>query len=233
LQLPDTKRPHFITLYFGEVDHTGHRFGPDAPEARAAVRHVDSVIGVLRARLAKLHLPIDLVIVSDHGMAAEQGDWINLDQYADFTGVETAGALIYADSDAAAAKLYSKLRTVNGKFKVYRRSQMPPELNYRDDARIGDPVIVPTGPYSIRVHSPADAAGDRPPNKGVHGYDPNAMPQMRAIFYAEGPDIRPGIRLKQFENVNVYPWLAEILGLNAPETDGDAAVLDPALVATH
>jgi alkaline phosphatase D len=233
LQLPEAKRPHFVTLYFGEVDHTGHRFGPDAPETRAAVRHVDSVIGVLRARLAKLHLPIDLVIVSDHGMAAEQGDWINLDQYADFTGVETAGALMYADSDQAAAKLYSKLRTVNGKFKVYRRSKMPPELNYRDDARIGDPVIVPTGPYSIRVHSPADAAGDRPPNKGVHGYDPNAMPQMRAIFYAEGPDIRPGIRLKQFENVNVYPWLAEILGLNAPETDGDAAVLDPALVATH
>jgi predicted AlkP superfamily pyrophosphatase or phosphodiesterase len=233
LELPESKRPHFITLYFGEVDHTGHRFGPDAPETRAAVRHVDSVIGVLRARLAKLHLPIDLVIVSDHGMAAEQGDWINLDQYADFTGVETAGALIYADSDAAATKLYSKLRTVNGKFKVYRRSKMPPELNYRDDARIGDPVIVPTGPYSIRVHSPADAAGDRPPNKGVHGYDPNAMPQMRAIFYAEGPDIRPGVRLKQFENVNVHPWLAEILGLNAPETDGDAAVLDPALVATH
>jgi hypothetical protein len=185
---------------------------------------------VLRARLARLHLPIDLVIVSDHGMASEQGDWINLDQYADFTGVETAGALIYADSDAAAAKLYSKLRTVNGKFKVYRRSKMPPELNYRDDARIGDPVIVPTGPYSIRVHSPAD---DHPPNKGVHGYDPNAMSQMRAIFYAEGPDIRPGVRLKQFENVNVYPWLAEILGLDAPETDGTAAVLDPALVATH
>lgn len=230
LQLPEARRPHFITLYFGEVDHAGHRFGPDAPETRAAVRHVDSVIGVLRARMARLHLPIDLVIVSDHGMAPEQGDWINLDQYADFTGVETAGALIYADSDAAAAKLYSKLRTVNGKFKVYRRSKMPPELNYRDDARIGDPVIVPTGPYSIRVHSPAD---DHPPNKGVHGYDPNTMSQMRAIFYAEGPDIRPGVRLKQFENVNVYPWLAEILGLDAPETDGTAAVLDPALVATH
>jgi predicted AlkP superfamily pyrophosphatase or phosphodiesterase len=232
LQLPEAKRPHFITLYFGEVDHAGHRFGPDAPETRAAVRHVDSVIGVLRAQLAKLHLPIDLVIVSDHGMAAEQGDWIDLDQYADFTGVETAGALMYADSDAAAAKLYSKLRTVNGKFKVYRRSKMPPELNYRDDARIGDPVVVPTGPYGLRVHA-ADNAPDHPPNKGMHGYDPHTMPQMRAIFYAAGPDIRHGVTLKQFDNVNVYPWLAEILGLNAPETDGDAAVLDPALVATH
>lgn len=241
LQLPEARRPHFVTLYFGEVDHAGHRFGPDAPETRAAVRHADSVIGVLRARLATLHLPIDLVIVSDHGMAAvsgqsatqDQGGWINLDQYVDFTGVETAGTLMYADSDQAAAKLYSKLRIASSKFKVYRRAQVPTELNYRSDPRIGDPVIVPTGPYAIRVHGPADPASDHPPNKGGHGYDPHTMPQMRAIFYAEGPDIRSGIRLKQFENVNVYPWLAEILGLDAPETDGTAAVLDPALVAAH
>jgi predicted AlkP superfamily pyrophosphatase or phosphodiesterase len=240
LQLSEAKRPHFITLYFGEVDHAGHRFGPDAPETRAAVRHLDSVIGVLRARLTKLHLPIDLVIVSDHGMAPvssqstaqDQGGWINLDQYADFTGVETAGMLMYAGSDQSAAKLYAKLRIASSKFKVYRRSKVPPELNYRTDARIGDPVIVPTGPYAIRVHA-AEGASDRPPNKGVHGYDPHTMPQMRAIFYAEGPDIRPGVRLKPFENVNVYPWLAEILSLDAPQTDGTAAVLDPALVATH
>jgi alkaline phosphatase D len=139
---------------------------------------------------------------------------------------------MYADSDQA-AKLYAKLRIASNKFKVYRRSKMPPELNYRDDARIGDPVIVPTGPYAIRIHGPADAASDHPPNKGVHGYDPHTMPQMRAIFYAEGPDIRHGVTLKQFENVNVYPWLAEILSLDAPETDGTAAVLEPALVATH
>ena len=56
---------------------------------------------------------------------------------------------------------------------------------------------------------------------------------MRAIFYAEGPDIRKGVVLKPFENVNVYPFLAEILGLNAPATDGNASVLDPALTAAH
>jgi alkaline phosphatase D len=39
--------------------------------------------------------------------------------------------------------------------------------------------------------------------------------------------------LKSFENVNVYPFLAEILGLNAPAIDGSAAVLEPALVGAH
>jgi predicted AlkP superfamily pyrophosphatase or phosphodiesterase len=234
LKLPAAKRPHFVTLYFSEVDHAGHEYGPDAPETRAAVRHVDSMIGTLRAHLAKLHLPIDLVVVSDHGMATEQGGWIDLDQYVDFTGVETAGSLMYPDSEQEAAKLYAKLRIVSNKFKVYRRDRMPAELDYTGEPRIGDPVVVPTGPYSIRVHGPADSARDHPPNKGVHGYDPGSVPEMRAIFYAEGPDIRKGTKLKSFENVNVYPFLAEILGLNAPPAiDGSAAVLEPALTGAH
>ncbi len=233
LKLPAAKRPHFITLYFGEVDHAGHEYGPDAPETRAAVRHVDSVIGTLRAHLAKLHLPVDLVVVSDHGMATEQGGWIDLDQYADFSGVQTVGSLMYPDSEAAAAKLYAKLRIQSDKFKVYRRSRMPAELDYTSEPRIGDPVVVATGPYSIRVHGPADPARDHPPNKGVHGYDPRIVPEMRAIFYAEGPDIRKGAVLKPFENVSVYPFLAEILGLDAPAVDGNASVLEPALTPPH
>jgi predicted AlkP superfamily pyrophosphatase or phosphodiesterase len=238
LKLPAEKRPHFVTLYFGEVDHAGHEYGPDAPETRAAARHVDGEIGTLRAKLGKLHLPIDLVVVSDHGMVAEQGGWINLDQYADFTGVETVGSLIYPDSDASAAKLYAKLRIQSDKFKVYRRSRMPKDLDYTDEPRIGDPVVVATGPYAIRVHGPADPAKSGPPNvhapnKGVHGYDPRIVPEMRAIFYAEGPDIRKGVALKPFENVNVYPFLAEILGLDAPATDGSGSVLEPALSTAH
>jgi alkaline phosphatase D len=166
-------------------------------------------------------------------MATEQGGWINLDQYADFTGVETVGVLMYPDSEEAAAKLYTKLRIQSDKFKVYRRSKMPKELDYTDEPRIGDPVVVATGPYAIRVHGPADAAKSRPPNKGAHGYDPRIVPEMHAIFYAEGPDIRKGVRLKPFENVNVYPFLAEILGLDAPATDGSASVLEPALAAAR
>jgi predicted AlkP superfamily pyrophosphatase or phosphodiesterase len=233
LKLPTAKRPHFITLYFGEVDHAGHEYGPAAPETRAAVRHVDSEVGILRTHLAELHLPVDLVVVSDHGMAKEQGEWIDLDQYADFSGMQTVGALMYPDSEQGAAKLYAKLRIASDKFKVYRRSRMPAELNYTGEPRIGDPVIVATGPYAIRVHGPDDPAKSNAPNKGVHGYDPHIVPEMRAIFYAEGPDIRKGVVLKPFENVGLYPFLAEILGLDAPATDGNASVLEPALVAVH
>jgi hypothetical protein len=35
--------------------------------------------------------------------------------------------------------------------------------------------------------------------------------------------------LKPFENVNIYPFIAEMLGLNAPPVDGTPDVLRPAL----
>jgi hypothetical protein len=55
------------------------------------------------------------------------------------------------------------------------------------------------------------------------------MPEMRAIFFAAGPDVRAGIRLKPFENVNIYPFIARMLGLDPPQVDGTLDVLRPAL----
>ena len=65
---PPADRPHFITIYYSEPDHEGHEFGPDAPETRAAVLKMDELIGKLKAALDATRLPIDLVVVSDHGM---------------------------------------------------------------------------------------------------------------------------------------------------------------------
>jgi alkaline phosphatase D len=55
------------------------------------------------------------------------------------------------------------------------------------------------------------------------------MKSMRALFLAVGPDIRPGTKLESFENVNVYPLVAKILGLNAPKVDGSLNVLSKIL----
>ena len=36
-KLPDERRPHLVMLYFSDVDHAGHEFGPESPEVAAAV----------------------------------------------------------------------------------------------------------------------------------------------------------------------------------------------------
>ena len=51
------------------------------------------------------------------------------------------------------------------------------------------------------------------------------------MFYAEGPDIRAGVKLKPFENVNVYPLLVKLLGLDSPPVDGSLGVLSGVLTA--
>jgi alkaline phosphatase D len=56
------------------------------------------------------------------------------------------------------------------------------------------------------------------------------MPEMKAFFVAVGPDIGHGIALDPFENVNVYPLVAQILGLDITKlktgpVDGKLSVL--------
>jgi len=222
LRLPAAQRPHFITLYYSTVDHAGHQYGPDSPETATAVQHVDQLVGVLWADLARLQLPIDLIVVSDHGMEREQGAWIDLSSYAGLESFTTVGSLLYPNSEAAAEKAYQELKIKSDAFTVYRRKRVPAALHYDSNAREGDPVVVANGPYAIRAQVAAD---DRPPEAGVHGYDPRAMKSMRALFLAVGPDIRPGSKLEPFENVNVYPLVAKILGLDAPQVDGSLNVL--------
>ena len=212
LRLPAERRPHFLTLYYSNVDHAGHQYGPDSLETAAAVEHVDQLVGDLWAQLTRLQLPIDLVVVSDHGMERTQGPWINLDQLTDLSNFTTVGSLLYANSEADAEKAYQGLKIKSDAFTVYRRARVPAELHDNTNPREGDPVIVANGPYAIRAH----ASVDWPPEVGGHGYDPRAVKSMRGIFLAVGPDIRPGSTLQPFENVNVYPLVAAILGLRCP-----------------
>ena len=225
LKEPESNRPHFITLYYSDVDHAGHAYGPDSPETRAAVARVDALIGKLHADLNATGLPIDLVVVSDHGMVKIEGPWVTLDQFTDLSNFEVAGALLYGKTEEDRARVYNQLKKASEKFQVYRRKDVPAALNYNDNPREGDPVIVPTGPYAIRAHAPTDLSRPDTAPVGQHGFDPHAMPQMKASFFAAGPDIVAGKTVAPFENVNLYPWIAHMLGLDPPKSDGSLNIL--------
>jgi len=225
LALPAADRPHFITIYYSEPDHEGHEFGPDAPETKAAALKMDGLVGKLKAALDKTGLPIDLVIVSDHGMVKTQGDWINLDQFADLTNFDAVGPLLYGKTEEDRVRVYNQLKKASPQFFVYRRKNVPADLNYNQNPREGDPVVVATGPYAIRAHAPGADRPDTKPTAGMHGFDPHKIPEMKASFFAVGPDIVAGKTVEPFENVNLYPWLAHMLGLTPPKTDGSLNIL--------
>jgi predicted AlkP superfamily pyrophosphatase or phosphodiesterase len=225
LKLPAEERPHFIAMYYSEPDHEGHEFGPDAPQTRAAVLWMDRMMGKLKSALDATGLPIDLVVVSDHGMVKVEPQWITLDHYADLTGFKTDGALIYGKTEADRERVYNQLKKATSEFMAFRLKNVPAELRANLNPRMGDPVVVATGPYPIRARSPEAGGADRPPSLGMHGFDPARVPEMQAGFFAAGPDILEGKTVAPFENVNLYPWLAHLLGLSPPRTDGNLNVL--------
>jgi len=234
LKLPQAERPHFITLYYFEPDHSGHEFGPDSEQTRQAVQHVDALIGTLAADLKAIPLPIDLIVVSDHGMTNVRGNWIDLDHYADLSDFVTLknDSLLYPPNEEAAERVYKQLDGASEKFVVYRRQDVPAHLHFDSNPREGDPVVIPTGPYMIRAHAAENPEVPQPEVKGEHGYDPSKMKDMRAIFYASGPDIKSGVELQPFENIDVYPLIAKILGLRIGAIDGHIEPLQE-ILQTH
>jgi hypothetical protein len=88
---------------------------------------------------------------------------------------------------------------------------------------------VATGPYAIRAHAPQAGQADQPPKIGMHGFDPHIVPEMKASFFAAGPDLVKGKTVAPFDNVNLYPWMAHLLGLHPPKNDGSLNILSGTL----
>ncbi len=226
LKLPAERRPHFITLYLSNTDHAGHWYGPDSEEEKQAVHIVDSLMGELRARLDRTGLPVDMIVVSDHGMSLNDNNWVQLDQYADLTKSEVSEWLIYPNSEAEKERVYEQFKAhPDPRFNVYRQKDVPERLHYTGNPRIGDPVIVANEPIIVHPHATGVARVD----VADHGYDVAKVPEMKAFFLATGPDIRKDVKLKSFDNVDIYSFIAKLLDLKTGKTDGELGPLKGAL----
>ena len=230
LDLPAPQRPRFIAAYFDQYDVAAHQCGAHCPDAIAAERAVDDGLAKLRAGIAARSgkQRIDLVVVSDHGMAdVANGNIRYLDDLvpADAIDIQDDGPIVLvaprAGHEAEAMRLVGR----HDHSECWRRESLPPAWHYGSNARIPAIVCQSDEGWLLELH------GDKPftqPVKGEHGYAPES-PSMRATFVAEGPDFRRGVELAPFDNVDVYPLLTRLLGVPALPNDGDIAPLLPAL----
>src|SRR5688572_29310854 len=91
LSLPPDQQPSLVTLYFSDVDQSGHDAGPESPEVLAAARHLDEALGALVSGVEKLQLMdrTTFVVVSDHGMSQlSDSRVVFLDDYVDVSDVD-------------------------------------------------------------------------------------------------------------------------------------------------
>ena len=227
LDAPAGERPGFVTLYFDEVDTAGHNFGPDSDQVNAAAARTDLAIGRLLQGLGGRGIAANLVIVADHGMAATsierqivvedllpEGSARVLSYGAFATFYPNAGR----EADVAEALLRN-----HREMKCWRKGQIPPEFHYGRHRRVAPFVCLPQIGWEVVSR---DHAGRRA--GGAHGYDPAAA-EMAALFIANGPAFRRGVRLPTFDNVDVYPLLARLLSVRPEPGDGDLSSVQAAL----
>lgn len=230
LDLPAAQRPRFIAAYFDQYDVAAHRCGAHCADAIAAERAVDAGLAKLRAGIAARSdgRRIDLVVVSDHGMAdVANGNIRYLDDLvpADAIDIQDDGPIVLVaprpGHEAEAMRLLGR----HDHSECWRRESLPPAWHYGSNPRIPAIVCQADEGWLLELHA------DKPfaqAVKGEHGYAPEA-PSMRATFVAEGPDFRRGVELPPFDNVDVYPLLTRLLGVKPLANDGDIAPLLPGL----
>jgi predicted AlkP superfamily pyrophosphatase or phosphodiesterase len=236
LDRPAGERPVFVSLYFEEVDTTGHHFGPDSPEVMGAVARLDQALGELVEGVRRLGLEdrTHYVLVSDHGMATVSDTRVVfLDEFVDPAAVDLVHSgplLMLAPRSGPARALHAAIDGRHAAFDVYLRETIPERLRYRDNPRIAPLVglvdegwtVTTRARHETRQRAGPDGTG------GEHGYDP-ALPSMGALFVAAGPAVRSGLVARPFENIHLYEFMCAILGLTPAENDGSADVTRPLL----
>lgn len=230
LQLSSDKRPRMISLYFEYPNDVSHTYGPESAEAFAAVREVDARIGDLVAGIEQRGLSgvVNLVVVSDHGMAeVNQQRTIFIDDHVDLEPGEVfeQGALLQVYPQAGReTQLYEALSQLSEHLAIYRRSEIPERYSLRENPRTPPILGVPDVGWKVATRE-VYAADDHASMKGDHGQDPSDR-RMHGIFIANGPAFRSGLVIDRLESVEVYNLLAAVLNLVPAPNDGTPGALD-------
>lgn len=218
MRRPADIRPGFVTLYFDTVDTAGHRSGPTGRQTADAVAEVDARIGDLVAGLASLGQPANLIIVADHGMAATSSERvIALDRVADPADYRIVEKGPYASLVAVPgreAALERRLFARTPHMTCWRKGDIPARFAYGRNARIPPYLCLADDGWLIDATTP-----DKTFAEGNHGYD-NVAPDMTALFIANGPAFGVGRVIPAFDNVNIQPLVAAVLGIAPGKTDG-------------
>lgn len=221
--------PDLATLYFDIVDTAGHANGPKAVATTAAVSAVDASIARLMRGLEARGLEdrVNLVVVSDHGMAPTAPDRaIYLDDLIEASALQViyAGAVAYLDAaPGREAEVEAALVRRHPHAECWTRATIPARFVLGTNPRVSSIVCsADTGWLLATRARPVTRSG------GAHGYD-NAAPEMSALFIAHGRAIRRGVILNDLDSVDVQPLLGRLLGIAVPAGDGRAADTLPAM----
>ena len=189
----------------------------------ASLAEVDARIGDLVDGAKALGVPLNLVIVADHGMrATDETRVIQLDALIDrasYVAVETGPYAAIEPVTGTDNRVAEALLKPHEHMTCTRKEDLPERLHYGRNPRVAAIICIAENGWTILAGPPA-----YPVKGGAHGYD-NADPEMLALFIAHGPAFARGERLEVFDNVAVAALLRAVLGL-PEDADADGKLTD-------
>lgn len=235
LKLPENERPHFITLYFSSPDHESHEYGPWAEDTKKTLVRMDSLLGNLMKGVKETKLPVNTILVSDHGLSEltmEPETFIFLDELMDITNksirISAARAIthFYIDDPAKSDSLYNVLKKQEKNYVIWKKKDFPTRWHYQS-SRVGDLVMTAKPYHCIQRSGRTKLFQEETTGRkfGIHGFDPKEVKDMQGIFYAQGPNIKAGQKIPAIPNIDVYPLIVKILGMKLPVIDGNPETL--------
>uniref|UniRef100_A0A0D6QVP6 Sulfatase N-terminal domain-containing protein n=1 Tax=Araucaria cunninghamii TaxID=56994 RepID=A0A0D6QVP6_ARACU len=242
--LPDAKRPRFMTLYFEDPDHQGHMVGPDDPQITDAVAHIDSLMGKLIQGLERRGIfeDVTIIMVGDHGMVGtcdqklifleDLSPWIEISydwvqSYSPVLAIRPPPGVSPKEVVAKMTEGLNSGKVKNGEYlKVYLKEDLPKRLHYQGSDRI--PPIIGMVQEGFKVEQKSTKHQEC---GGAHGYD-NAFFSMRTIFFAHGPRFARGRKVPSFENVEIYNMITSILNIHGAPTNGTPSFANTVLLPT-
>ena len=228
LKLPPKKRPHLITMYFSDMDDTGHKYGTkNDEELKKTLFELDKQLGVLFKGIEKTGLPVNIIIVSDHGMSTVPiSKFIAIEKIENdslYTSIDNGAIVnIHPNNKNQIDSIYTYLKKKESNFKVYKTENTPGFEYIPKNKNWGAIQILPDfGYYFSSTKGMASRKQHINTNFGVHGYDQKHK-DMHGIFYANGPAFKKAYRTPSVKNIHIYPLMCEILGLEVPSNiDGN------------
>ncbi|CAL4159919.1 unnamed protein product, partial [Meganyctiphanes norvegica] len=215
-----------------------HRKLPNNDKTGQFVKYLNTKMLQLSLKVRHLNFQpdVNIIMVSDHGLTDTGFNTVQrveLDEYLDSNLVDNIadkGAFVNIKVPTENVELVgAQLRRIPG-VSVYSHQEIPDKLHFRNHKYIHEFILVANPGYWIL--SSADSRKMLPPrddwvNYGGHGYEPN-MQDMKAVFFAKGPDFAPGVTLGPINIVDVYQVLTHVLQISARPHNGTWSHMTPA-----
>ncbi|KAJ3216250.1 hypothetical protein HDU67_009760 [Dinochytrium kinnereticum] len=235
-------KPVFIATHFRDADANGTLFGPDVnnPAFREVLTRVDNNFALLVDGIEKMGLTgsIDVIVVSDHGIASTPNNPANhlfYEDYVDLTQVDIVQnrpmAFVYPKSANFDYNAFAQ--SIRGKpnVRTYIRGRTdefayPAEYSLDTErSRIPPITILPFEGFTFFYKNesfPTRVSLNRN-QLGSAGYVADD-PDMLGVFAAKGPSFRSALVVggdkAVIRTLDVYPLLAKLLGVKAEANNG-------------